>query len=63
MILSRSDDDSSSAPVAAAAPAAKPAEAASDAERQAITFLSYDLDVHLRPGEHAMAVRARCPGA
>ena len=57
VILSRSVDDT--APVAAT-PAAKPAEAASDAERQAITFLSYDLDVHLRPGEHTMAVRARC---
>ena len=60
VILSRSVEDSGSAPAAAAVPAAKPAEAASDAERQAITFLSYDLDVHLRPREHAMAVRARC---
>jgi len=59
VILSRSVEDSGSAPVAAA-PAAKPAEAPSDAERQAITFLSYDLEVQLRPGEHAMAVRARC---
>ena len=60
VILSRSVEDGGSAPVAAATPAAKAAEAPSDAERQAITFLSYDLDVHLRPGEHAMAVRARC---
>src|SRR5271156_387684 len=62
VILSRSVEDSGSAPVVAAAatPAAKPAEAPTDAERQAVTFLSYDLDVHLRPGEHAMAVRARC---
>jgi hypothetical protein len=60
VILSRSIDDSDSTPVAAEAPpAAKPADAPSDAERQAITFLSYDLDVHLRPTEHAMAVRAR----
>ena len=60
VILSRSVDDSGSTPVAApATPAAKPAEAATDAERQAIIFLSYDLDVHLRPREHAMAVRAR----
>ena len=29
-----------------------------DAEREAITFLAYDLDVHLQPREHAMAVRA-----
>ena len=60
VILSRSVDDSGGASVAAqATPAAKPAEAPTDAERQAITFLSYDLDVHLRPTEHAMAVRAR----
>jgi hypothetical protein len=60
VILSRSVDDSSSgSPAAAPAPAAKAAETPSDAERQAITFLSYDLDVHLQPREHAMAVRAR----
>jgi hypothetical protein len=65
VILSRSDEDSGSAPVSAeatptaATPAAKPADAPSDAERQAVTFLSYDLDVHLQPREHAMAVRAR----
>ncbi len=64
VILSRSDEDSGSAPVSAqaipaAAAAAKPADAPSDAERQAVRFLSYDLDVHLQPREHAMAVRAR----
>jgi hypothetical protein len=64
VILSRSVDDgsNSSTPAAAMTPAAPPAKAAdapSDAERQAITFLSYDLDVHLQPREHAMAVRAR----
>jgi hypothetical protein len=60
VILSRSVDDSSSgSPAAAPTPAAKAAETPSDAERQAITFLSYDLDVHLQPREHAMAVRAR----
>jgi hypothetical protein len=60
VILSRSVDDSGSTPAAApATPAAKQEEAATDAERQAITFLSYDLDVHLRPTEHAMAVRVR----
>ncbi len=60
VILSRSVDDSGSTPAGVpATPKAKPAEAATDPERQAITFLSYDLDVHLRPTEHAMAVRAR----
>ena len=58
VIFSRSLEDS--ATPTPAKPAAKPAEArAADAERQAITFLSYDLDVHLQPREHAMAVRAR----
>jgi hypothetical protein len=56
VILSRSIEDG--------APPAKPsiaqAEApATDTERQAVTFLAYDLDVHLQPREHAMAVRAR----
>ena len=56
VIMSRSLDDAS-APVT---PEAKPSEAAaSDAEREAITFLTYDLDVRLQPREHTMAVRAR----
>jgi hypothetical protein len=63
VILSRSVDDpgsSSSGPAKTpTAPAAKASDTASDAERQAITFLSYDLDIHLQPREHAMAVRAR----
>jgi hypothetical protein len=56
VIFSRSVEDGT----APAKPAATQAEAhATDAERQAITYLSYDLDVHLQPREHAMAVRAR----
>jgi hypothetical protein len=56
VIFSRSVDDST----APAKPAAPTAEVrATDEERQAITFLTYDLDVHLQPREHAMAVRAR----
>jgi hypothetical protein len=31
---------------------------AEDAERQAVTFTSFDMDVHLRPEEHHIAVRA-----
>jgi hypothetical protein len=55
VIFSRSVEDNS-APVK---PPAATAEArATDAERQAITFLTYDLDVHLQPKEHAIAVRA-----
>jgi hypothetical protein len=56
VIFSRSVGDST----APAKPAAPTAEVrATDGERQAITFLTYDLDVHLQPREHAMAVRAR----
>jgi hypothetical protein len=46
-------------------PAANPkiaiakAPIAADADRDAVTFTAYDLDVHLRPAEHAIAVRAR----
>ena len=56
VILSRSVEDSGTPAKPAARPAVVPP---SDEERQAITFLSYDLDVHLQPREHAMAVRAR----
>jgi hypothetical protein len=56
VVFSRSDTDAS-AP--AKVSAETPATPVSDAERQAITFLSYDLDVHLQPRDHAMAVRAR----
>jgi hypothetical protein len=55
VVFSRSDTDSD-APTKAA-PATSAVEV-SDAERQAINFLSYDLDVHLQPRDHAMAVRA-----
>ena len=49
----------------AAAPAARQptpeqvAEALSDREREAITFTSYDLDVHLRPAESKLSAVAR----
>jgi hypothetical protein len=56
VIFSRSMEDNT-APVKPAVPTAE--ARATDAERQAITFLTYDLDVHLQPREHAMAVRAR----
>jgi hypothetical protein len=56
VILSRSTDESGTPAKPPTAPAGAPA---TDGERQAITFLAYDLDVHLQPREHAMAVRAR----
>jgi hypothetical protein len=55
VIFSRSTDDSNAPAKSASAPPHAPA---TDAERQALTFLGYDLDVHLQPREHAMAVRA-----
>jgi hypothetical protein len=56
VVLSRSIDD---AATPAKPPIAQPGAPATDAERQAVTFLAYDLDVRLQPREHAMAVRAR----
>jgi len=62
VIFSRSTDengqttDRMTTPAASAIPAdAKPS--VGDAERQAITFTSYGLDVHLRPAERQIAVR------
>jgi hypothetical protein len=34
------------------------APTAEDADRQAVTFTAFDIDVHLRPAEHHIAVRA-----
>ncbi len=60
VIFSRSVDDAASQPAAKIAPRpAATGDTATDTERQAITFLGYDLDVHLQPREHAMSVRAR----
>ena len=36
-----------------------PDAAEANTRREAIVFLSYDLDIHLQPREHAIAVRAR----
>ncbi len=36
-----------------------PAAKATDAERAAVTYTAYDLDVRLRPDEHALAVEAQ----
>lgn len=58
VVLSRSID---SAPATAPRqpPDQAPAEAVTSAERNSITFTSYDLDVHLQPKEQLLAVRAR----
>jgi hypothetical protein len=46
-------------PRAAEGELASPQVAAADAERQAVTFTAFDLDVHLRPAEQHLAVRAQ----
>jgi hypothetical protein len=64
VILSRSIDENGQTTTQAGPAAAPPpvkmvdTPTAEDAERQAITFTSFDLDVHLRPDEHHIAVRA-----
>jgi hypothetical protein len=62
VIFSRSTDDSGQ-PTTQAQPASRPPQSApavtaADAERQAVTYTSFDLDVHLRPTDHFIAVRA-----
>jgi len=68
VILSRSTDENGQTITQAgtqAGPAATPpavkisaAPTAEDAERQAITFTGFDMDVHLRPADQHIAVRA-----
>lgn len=60
-IFSRSTDENGET-TTQAAPDRSPAMVSSpmmdDAERQAVTFTSFDMDVHLRPEMHQIAVRA-----
>ncbi len=64
VIFSRSTDEngnttSQPAPAQVAPqPQPGPALTAADAERQAVTYTAFDLDVHLRPADHNIAVRA-----
>ncbi len=64
VIFSRSidDDGQTTTTVGPAAPpsAGRPVTApvATDAERRAVTFTAFDLDVHLHPVDHRIAVRA-----
>jgi hypothetical protein len=63
VIFSRSIDENGET-TTKAGPAANPniqmaaAPIAQDAERQAVTFTDFDMDVHLRPEAHQIAVRA-----
>ena len=60
VVFSRSTDESgettTQAPVEAHQSAAEPI--ATDAERQAVTFIAFDMDVHLHTAEKQIAVRA-----
>lgn len=59
VIFSRSTDEAGQTATQAAPLAAHPvAPIATDAERAAITFTSYDMDVRLRPSDQQVAVRA-----
>jgi hypothetical protein len=63
VIFSRSTDENGQTTDQISLPAPLPVQAAAkpsaeDAERQAVTFTSFGLDVHLRPAEQQIAVRA-----
>jgi hypothetical protein len=64
VIFSRSTDENGQT-TTQSAPAPTPpaihteAPSAADAERQAVAFTAFDLDVHLRPAEQHLAVRAQ----
>jgi hypothetical protein len=62
VVFSRSTDENGNTTTASPEthPTAQAAGAASaqDAEREAVTFTAFDMDVHLRPAEHQMAARA-----
>src|SRR5271165_684760 len=62
VIFSRSDEDDVPPKAEEAKPDAAKAQVAvevTDQERAAVTFTAYDLDVHLAPRGHTLAVRAR----
>jgi len=62
VIFSRSTDENGETTTQAgegSAPQIVTTPVANDSERQAITFTAFDMDVHLRPQEHQIAIRAR----
>ena len=60
VIFSRSTDENGQTTTQAAPAGAQIAKApiSDDAERQAVTFTAFDMDVHLHSAEHSIAVRA-----
>lgn len=62
VLFSRSTDENGETTTvgpAAQLPSAAAAPLATDAEREAVTFTAYDLDVHLEPARQYLAVRAQ----
>ena len=64
VIYSRSTDENgqtttTTGPAAQARPQTSTEPVATDEERQALTITSFDLDVHLRPAEQSISVRAQ----
>lgn len=62
VIFSRSTDqngNTTTQPAPPAQPQSGPALSAADAERLAVSYTAFDLDVHLRPADHHIAVRAQ----
>src|SRR5579863_7286048 len=60
VIFSRSTDESGQDTTTAGSPTPQlaPAPIATDDERKAVTFVAFDMDVHLHTADHAIAVRA-----
>lgn len=59
VLFQRSDDQPEQPAPQAAASAQNVTDKVTDAERSAITFTAYDLDVHLTPRDHAITARAQ----
>jgi hypothetical protein len=63
VVFSRDTDENGNTTTTAGSEAHPPAQlagaaTAQDAEREAVTFTGFDMDVHLRPAEHQMSARA-----
>ncbi len=63
VLFSRSDDQTTAQTASQASPTSAPQqnvpEKVTDAERTAVTFTAYDLDIHLAPRDHAISARAQ----
>lgn len=59
VLFSRSDDQKAVQPAQTTPQPNAPASKITDAERAAVTFTSYNLDLHLSPRDHTLAARAK----